>query len=311
MSRALQTPPPARPATTGAARRRAILAILGAAILFAAAAACVKALDGAVPLAQLILFRSVFAFPVLLPLLRQAGGWQALRTSNPAGHVWRMIFGLIGMAGAFYGYATMPLAAVTALGFTMPLFLTVLAVPLLGEHVGWRRGLAVLIGFAGVLVMVRPWGAGDIPLVPSLAVLTGALTWALAMITIRRMGAAGEAGVAIVLWFAIGSSVVAAVASIPVWIWPTPLQWGLLLGIGMVSALAQLLMTEAYRAGEPTLVAPFEYSGIVWTTLLGAVIWAEAPDYWDGVGVLILIGSGLYIWYRETQLGLTRRDPAP
>jgi len=299
MSRALQTVP-------RAGRRRAILAILGAAILFAAAAACVKALDGAVPLAQLVLFRSLFALPVLLPLLSQAGGWRELRTSNPAGHLWRMVFGLIGMAGAFYGYATMPLAAVTALGFTMPLFLTVLAVPLLGETVGWRRGLAVLVGFGGVLLMVRPWGVGDMPLVPSIAVLAASLSWALAMITIRRMGEAGESGVSIVLWFALGSSAVAAIASLPGWTWPSPLQWGLLLGIGMVSALAQLLMTEAYRSGEPTLVAPFEYSGIIWTTLLGVVFWAEAPDLWDGAGALILVASGLYIWHREMQLGLKR-----
>lgn len=299
MSRALQTIP-------RAGRRRAILAILGAAILFACAAACVKALDGAVPLAQLVLFRSVFAFPVLLPLLRRAGGWRELRTTNPAGHVWRTVFGLIGMAGAFYGYATMPLAAVTALGFTMPLFLTVLAVPLLGETVGWRRGLAVLVGFGGVLLMVRPWGLGDTPLLPSLVVLAASLSWALAMITIRRMGEAGESGVSIVLWFALGSSAVAGIASLPGWIWPNATQWLLLLGIGMVSALAQLLMTEAYRSGEPTLVAPFEYSGIVWTTLLGAVVWAEAPDLWDGAGILILVASGLYIWHREMQLGLKR-----
>ncbi len=301
MSPALQTP-------TRAARRRAILAILGAAILFAAAAACVKALHGAVPLAQLVLFRSLFALPVLLPLLRRAGGWRALRTPNPAGHVWRTVFGLIGMATAFYGYATMPLAAVTALGFTMPLFLTLLAVPLLGETVGWRRGSAVLVGFCGVLLMVRPWEAagGDVPLAPSLAVLAGSLSWALAMITIRRMGEAGESGVSIVLWFAIGASGVAAIASLPGWVWPSGTQWLLLIGIGMVSALAQLLMTEAYRVGEPTLVAPFEYSGIVWTTLLGALVWAEAPDLWDGAGILILVGSGLYIWHREMQLGLKR-----
>jgi len=292
--------------TIRAARRRAVLAILGAAILFAGAAACVKTLDGAVPLAQVVLFRSLFAFPVLLPLLRQAGGWGALATPNPMGHVWRTLFGLIGMAGAFYGYASMPLATVTALGFTMPLFLTLLAVPLLRERVGWRRGSAVVVGFAGVLLMVRPFGADAAALLPSLIVLAAALSWALAMITIRRMGEAGESGVSIVMWFAIGSSIVALVWSLPGWVWPDATQWALLLGIGLVSALAQLLMTEAYRAGEPTLVAPFEYSGIIWTTLLGAIIWAEAPDRWDGIGILILVGSGLYIWYREVKLGLKR-----
>lgn len=296
----------AQQAATRATRRRAILAILGAAILFAAAAASVKALDGAVPLAQLVLFRSLFAFPVLLPLLRQAGGWESIRSTNPWGHAWRTLFGLIGMGGAFYGYSTMPLATVTALGFTMPLFLTLLAVPLLRERVGWRRGSAVIVGFLGVLLMVRPFGAGAAELVPSLIVLAAALSWALAMITIRRMGEAGETGVSIVMWFAIGSSAVAFLASLPVWVWPVGWQWLLLLGIGTVSALAQLLMTEAYRAGEPTLVAPFEYSGIIWTTLLGAIIWAEAPDGWDGMGILILVGSGLYIWWREVQLGLKR-----
>jgi len=303
MSHSLQISPSA---ATRASRRRAILFILAAAMLFALAAGCVKALDGAVPLAQVVLFRSIFALPVLLPLLSQAGGWPALRTQYPMGHVWRTIFGLIGMGGAFYGYATMPLATVTALGFTMPLFLTLLAVPLLGESVGWRRGSAVLVGFLGVLLMVRPTGAGAAEMVPSLIVLVAALAWALSMITIRRMGEAGESGVSIVLWFAIGSSIVAFLASLPVWVWPSAWQWLLLLGIGIISALAQLLMTEAYRSGEPTLVAPFEYSGIIWTTLLGAIIWAEAPDGWDGLGIAVLVASGLYIWWRDVQLGLKR-----
>lgn len=294
------------PSATRATRRRAILFILAAALLFALAACCVKALEGGVPLAQVVLFRSIFALPVLLPLLSQAGGWPALRTENPMGHVWRTMFGLVGMGGAFYGYATMPLATVTALGFTMPLFLTLLAVPLLGERVGWRRGSAVLVGFLGVMLMVRPTGAGTVGLWPSLIVLVAALAWALSMITIRRMGEAGESGVSIVLWFAIGSSLVALLLSLPGWVWPDAWQWLLLLGIGIISAGAQLLMTDAYRSGEPTLVAPFEYSGIIWTTLLGAIIWAEAPDGWDGVGIVVLVGSGLYIWWREVQLGLKR-----
>jgi drug/metabolite transporter (DMT)-like permease len=303
MSPSLQITPPV---ATRASRRRAILFILMAALLFALAACCVKALEGGVPLTQVLLFRSIFALPVLLPLLSQAGGWGAIRTAHPMGHVWRTLFGLIGMGGAFYGYATMPLATVTALGFTMPLFLTLLAVPLLGERVGWRRGSAVVVGFLGVLLMVRPTGADAAELMPSLIVLVAALAWALSMITIRRMGEAGESGVSIVLWFAIGSSLVALLASVPGWVWPSAWQWLLLLGIGIISAGAQLLMTDAYRSGEPTLVAPFEYSGIIWTTLLGAIIWAEAPDGWDGLGIAVLVGSGLYIWWREVQLGLKR-----
>ncbi|MCX8134640.1 MAG: DMT family transporter [Roseococcus sp.] len=279
-----------------APRRRAILAVLGAALLFALAAACVKALGGAIPLAQLVFFRSVLALPLLLPLLLAAGGLAALRTTRPMGHLFRTLFGLGGMLAAFYGYATLPLAMVTALGFTMPLFLALLAAPLLGERPAAVRLAAALAGFAGVVLMLRPWRGDAPPTLPVLVVLAGALAWALAMITIRRLGAAGESGVAIVLWFALGSSVLSLFAALPVWVWPDARQWALLLGVGVVSALAQLLMTEAYRKGETTLVAPFEYSGILWTTLLGLLLWAEAPDGWDALGVLVLIGAGLALW---------------
>ena len=276
--------------------RRAILLVMGAAMLFACAAACVKALQGGIPLAQVVLARSVFALPVMLPLVWRAGGWQALRTSNPMGHAGRILWGLIGMAGAFHGYATLPLASVTALGFTMPLFLTLLAVPLLGESIDRRRVGAVLVGFLGVLVMLRPSGGGPGQWPDYAAVLVAALAWALAMISIRRMGEAGESGVTIVAWFAIGCSVVSAVFALPVWVWPGAGQWALLAGVGLISAVAQLLMTEAYRRGDTTLVAPFEYSGIVWTTLLGMLVWAEAPDGYDALGIAILVGCGLYIW---------------
>ena len=147
---------------TAAAQRRAILCVLGASALFALAAALVKAVAPFVPLAELVFFRSAVASVVLLPLLRGEGGWSALRTRRPWSHLGRILAGLAGMFGAFYGYATLPLAAVTALGFAMPLVLAVLAGPLLGERIGWGRAVAVLAGFAGVLVMVEPWrGAGS------------------------------------------------------------------------------------------------------------------------------------------------------
>ena len=87
---------------------------------------------------------------------------------------------------------------------------------------------------------------------------------------------------------------------------PTAAQWLLLAGTGLVSAAAQVMMTEGYRRGEATLLAPFEYSAIVWTTITGALIWAELPDGWDLAGILVLVGSGLYIWRREVALGLRR-----
>jgi drug/metabolite transporter (DMT)-like permease len=304
------TPDPAPPPDTAArlrARRRGILLVIAATAAFALAAACAKTIGPAIPVAEVILFRNLFAIPFLLPVVLASGGLAALATRNPMSHAARTVFGMMGMVGAFYGYVHLPLTTVTALGFTMPLFLTVLSVPLLNERVGWRRGLAVLVGFLGVLLMVRPGAASlDGQGLAVILCLLGSVGWALAMITIRRMGEAGESAVAIVFWFAVGSAVLAGIAAVPGWVWPTPLQWALLGAIGLISALAQVLMTDAYRSGETTLLAPFEYAGIVWTTALGAFIWAELPDGWDFAGIAVLVGAGLYIWHREVTLGVRR-----
>ncbi len=293
--------------TQAGARRRGILCVLGAAAVFGMAAACVKALHGEIPVPQVMLCRNLFAIPALLPLLLRAPeGLGALRTRHPRAHAERLFWGLIGMAGAFYGYAHLPLATATALGFTMPLFLTLIAVLFMGERLRWRRGLAVALGFCGVLVVVRPGGGAGLDLLAAGGVLLGAVGWAMAMVTIRRMGDAGESGVAIVMWFALSAAVVAGVLAVPLWVAPSGTQWALLAGCGVVSALGQVLMTAAYRSGEATLLAPFEYSGILWTALLGAVVWAEVPDAAAFAGIALLVGSGIYIWYREVQLGIRR-----
>ncbi|HEV7266709.1 MAG TPA: DMT family transporter [Falsiroseomonas sp.] len=295
------------PAAIATARQRAILLVLGASATFTLAAAAVKALGGAIPMAQLILFRNLLALPLLFLMLMQVGGLALLRPRFPGMHALRILFGMSGMVGAFAGFTYLPLATATVLGFTMPLFLTALSVVLLGERVGWRRWTAVAVGFAGVLLVARPGAdAAALPLGPVLLVLLGALGWALAMMTIRRLGEAGEHGVTIVIWFAIGSALLAGLATIPVWVEPTPREWLLLGAIGVVSAVAQLLMTEAYRRGETTLLAPFEYSGLLWTMLLGALIWAEWPGAVDLAGFVVLVGAGLFIWWRETRLGVRR-----
>lgn len=298
---------PADAQARASARRRGIILLLVATVGFALSAGFAKAIGARVPVAEVILFRNAFAIPALLPVVLASGGLAALATRNPMSHAARTLFGMMGMVGAFYGYVHLPIATVTALGFTMPLFLTVLSVPLLNESVGWRRGAAVMVGFLGVVLMVRPGGEGmrGEGLAVTLCLL-GSVGWALAMITIRKMGEAGESSVAIVFWFTVGSAALAGIAAVPVWVWPTPLEWALLAGIGLVSALAQVLMTTAYRTGETTLLAPFEYAGIVWTTALGAFIWAELPDAWDFLGIAVLVAAGIYIWHREVVLGVKR-----
>ncbi|MBN8873145.1 MAG: DMT family transporter [Rhodospirillales bacterium] len=296
------------PSLSAAARRHAIVCVLSASATFSFGAAVVKALTESVPIMEIVAARSLVGFLAMLPVLWRQGGIGALATRRPGGHVLRTLYGFIGTVTTIYGYTVLPLATVTALGFAMPLCLTALSVPMLGERVGWRRASAVLVGFGGVMIMLRPWrgGAEALPAFAVGAVLAGVVAWALAMISIRRMGEAGEKNVTIVAWYSLGTALLALVGAVPVWVTPSLGQLAALALAGVLSGTAQLLMTEGYRAGEATLVAPFEYGAIVYTTLLGLVFWGEWPDRWSLLGVAILVGAGLYIWRREVTLGLRR-----
>jgi drug/metabolite transporter (DMT)-like permease len=293
------------PAALARRRARAIAAIVGAAATFAIAATLVKLVAPNIPTVQIVLARCVISLAALTPLIVRAGGIRTLRTRNPAWHLLRTVAGFGGMITAFYGYATLPLAEVTALGFTMPLFLTVLSIPLLGEKVGIRRASAVVVGFLGVLLILRP-GASAIPLGPALVVVFGAVCWAMAMIAIRRMGEGGESNVTIVAWFSIGGTLLAGGLTLPVWVTPSLFETLALIGVGLASTVAQLLMTDAYRRGEPTIVAPFEYSGILWTALIGMLLFDEQPSPTMFAGVAVLVACGLYILHREVKLGRRR-----
>ncbi|MSP05353.1 MAG: DMT family transporter [Acetobacteraceae bacterium] len=291
-------------------RRRAIFLVLAASALFTFSSAIIKSIGPAIPALELIAIRSLFALIPLLPLFARHGGWSALRTRHWGLHAQRTIYGFIGMITAIHGYVALPLVLVTALGFVMPLFLVALSVPLLGEKVGWRRGTAVVVGFLGVLVMVRPWlvfGAGaPVPLLSVAIVVGGVATWALAMIVIRKIGHAGDESVTITAWFTIGGAVMAGVLCVPVWVTPTWAQFLSLAAIGLVAGLAQVLMTEGYRTGETTVLAPFEYGAIVYATALGMGFWGEMPGVWDIIGIVIIVASGLYVWHREATLGICR-----
>jgi drug/metabolite transporter (DMT)-like permease len=291
-----------------AARRHAILYVLSASATFTLGSALVKALTADFPVLEIVMFRSIVGFMVMLPLIARAGGLSALRTRRPIGHGMRTVYGFIGTVTSVYGFGVLPLVTVTALGFAMPLFLTIVSVPLLGERVGPRRASAVVVGLCGVMVMLRPWhvDADSMPLDAVAIVLAGVFTWSLSMINIRQMGDAGERNVTIVSWYSLGTAALAALGCFTDWVTPSPWQLATLVSAGLMSGLAQLLMTEGYRAAETTLVAPFEYGAIIYATVLGIAIWGEWPDAWSLVGIAVLIASGLYIWHREVTLGLRR-----
>lgn len=294
-SAALITPPVALPQRDN---RRGVVFMLLAVSLFSLGDAGVKWLSADYPVLQIVFLRSVAA---LLPLgcyLWFVSGVRALYTRYPAKHLLRSLLG-IGFVGClFYAYAHLPLANVVAIHFAAPLFITALSMPLLGERVGAWRWSAVLVGFVGVLIMVRPRGE-DFNSAAWVAVL-GTLFYALAVIVVRRISRTETSG-AIVFYNLMMAICLSGLATAFHWVPPTPLDWGFFLLIGSLGGMAQICITNAFRFGELSVVAPLEYLTILMATGLGYLIWGDLPDGWVWLGTAVVVASGLVILHRETR----------
>jgi drug/metabolite transporter (DMT)-like permease len=227
-------------------------------------------------------------------------GFASLRTRRVGAHVGRMALGLTAMGLNFMAMILLPLAEATAIGFTVPIFSTVLAALLLGEPTGrWRWG-AVAAGFIGVLVVVQP-GSGDIPALGAAVALVAALLTASVTIVIRKLGAT-EAAATTVFWFAVSSLVPLALAMPLVASAHDPLTWAIIVGLSLAGGLAQLTLTGALRLAPVALVMPMDYTSLVWAALLGAAIFGQLPSPWTWVGAPVIILSGLVIVWREHRL---------
>lgn len=206
----------------------------------------------------------------------------------------------------FYAFALMPLAEVVAIAFSAPLFITALSMPLLGERVGPRRWAAVVVGFAGVLVILRPGTELFQPV--AFLPLTASLFLALAMLQVRLLTRT-ETNIALMTYMTSAGALVTAPFLLSGWVQPTGFDWALIVGMGIIGGTAQYLLTQAFRKAPASLIAPLEYSGILWAGLLGYWLFGEVPDRWVFVGSAIVIASGLYILHRETRLGRLRQKP--
>ncbi|MBM3518115.1 MAG: DMT family transporter [Alphaproteobacteria bacterium] len=282
--------------------------MLSSVAVFSVMDALVKWLAADYSVAQLMFFRSVFAFVPLGVLAWHSGGPAALRTTRPGGHVLRALIGITAMGLFFLALGLMPLADVVAISFAGPLFLTALSVPLLGERVGIRRWAAVVVGFLGVLVIVRP-GPGMFDPV-SLVAVGGAVAYGLAMIMVRKLSAT-ESTVAIVFYFTLSCALVSGLALPFTWVTPPAEDWIALAALGVLGGLGQILMTNAFRRVQAAVVAPLEYTAILFAVALGIVFWNERPDSWTLIGAAVVIACGLYILHRETMRGRGARARLP
>ncbi|HYE00133.1 MAG TPA: DMT family transporter [Alphaproteobacteria bacterium] len=287
-----------------------ILCICGAGALFALMTALIKLLGGRYAVPQIVFFRSAFAFVPLIPLIAAAGLGQTLRTDRPGVHAARSLMGVTAMLLSFSGLQFLPIADATAISYATPFFVTLMGIFLLGETVRLRRWAALIAGFLGVLIIVRPGAdSGVAPLGAFLAIAAAFFT-AGVLTVIRRFGRY-EKSLTIVVYFSLTCTLVSGAMLPFVWRTPDLPDLLLLIGCGLIGGTAQVLMTRAYQAAPVSVLSPFDYTTMIWATLYGYLFWGDVPGLNVLAGTAIVAASGLYILYREAQLGRPASPPKP
>lgn len=282
----------------------------------------IKQLSGDYALHQIVFIRSAIGIVFSLILVQMEGGWAILRTKAPGLHALRGILIVTSNLTYFTALAVIPLADATALFFVAPLMITLLSIPFLGEKVGpWRIG-AVVTGFVGVLIMLQPWSgeARDVPLLILLLPLVAALTYALNQVLTRQLGATSKASALAVYIqgmfilvsagffvvagdgrFAEGLESPSLIFLLRAWVWPEGVDRWFLLGLGLNSAVIGYCISQAYRLSDAATVAPFEYTGLPLAVMWGWLIWGELPGSSVTTGIVLIVGSGLFVFLRERQ----------
>ena len=247
---------------------------------------------------ELAFFRNGFALVFLaIPLLRL--GTAPLRTTHPWLHLLRGALTTCSMLSFFTALSITPLAQVTALSFTAPMFATILAIFFLDEVVRIRRWAAIIIGFAGTLVILRP-GVTEFDL-GSMLTLFSASTWGAAIIVTRVLGRT-ESSHTITFYLALVMTVLSFLPATYVWVWPESSQYLWLLLIAGFGTVTQLCVTQALRMGETAVVMPIDFFKLIWATAFGFFLFSESPDSMTLVGGGMIFASATYIAYRESKL---------
>jgi len=284
------------------------------ALAFTLMSAGIKRVSADYPTGEIVFFRSAFAIVPLLAWL----GWRgdlinSIRTSDLGGHLLRGIISSCGMFSGFVALAYLPLSDAIAIGYASPLIVVVLAALILKETVRAYRWSAVMVGFVGVLIMLMPHlEAGAItgrlsggPAVGALFALVGAFCSAGATIQVRRLLMTEKTG-AIVLYFSLLTTLLGLLTVVLGWRLPGTADAALLVVIGVLGGIGQILLTQSFRYADASLIAPFEYTTMLWAFLIGWFAFAQAPHEAVIVGAGIVAAAGLFVLWREHRLGLMR-----
>jgi len=270
--------------------------------IFTSTGVMIRLLSEQIESVQTAFFRAAIGLALLAPYIA-TGRVQPWKSPRIAGHFWRTTMGTTSMVLGFYALSMLPLADATAIAFSQPLFSVVVAALIAGEKVRWRRWTATVVGFVGVLVMVRP-GEGSLQL-GALVALANAACVAISIFLVKRLSDS-EAPLMILTQFAIFSTLLLAVPAIWVWRWPDPWGWVLAVAIALTATVGQYFWVQAFKAGEMSAVAPFEYMRLPFAVFMGWLMWGEMPVIWTYVGAAIVIASALYIAHREARLARER-----
>jgi drug/metabolite transporter (DMT)-like permease len=301
---------------------KAILFTLISSLMFAAMSSLVRFLGDGFPVGQVVFFRATFAIlPVVLIYSIRGELRQAVYTRRPFGHVGRGFFSVGGMFLNFASLARLPVVDATAISFTSPLITVALSAIFLKEQVRFYRWSAVIIGFIGVVVML--WQQFDlsryantstvatsVAAIGAICGLVGATFNAGAVIQTRRL-TASETTSSIVFYFSLFCALV-GLATLPfAWVTPDPTQLVALIATGVIGGLSHIFLTESYRNAPQSVVAPFGYSAMLWALIFGYVFLGEVPTFLVLVGAAIVAAAGLFVVFRERQLGKREIDVPP
>lgn len=284
------------------------------ALLFALMSALVRQLGDVAPVGQMVFFRSAFAIPPVLMIYAFRGELRsAVRTGRPLGQLGRGMLSVCGMFTNFSALTRLPLADATAIQFASPLITVALAAIVLKERVRIYRWSAVLVGFAGVIVMLIPHFdvghyagiAGAVAAIGSLFAITSAVCNAGTVIQTRRL-TQSETTSSIVFYFSLVCAIAGALTLPFDWYTPTAAELAGLISLGVLGGVAHIFLTESYRHATASVIAPVDYSSMLWALVLGYWMFGELPSVLVYLGATIVAGAGLFVIWRERQLGLKR-----
>ena len=271
--------------------------MLGAVVAFSLMDVCLKLLSPHYPAMQVAALRGLTSLPLVLLWIALTGGFAQVRPRRWLLHLLRGVLAVLMLSSFAFALRDLPLAEAYSLFFVAPLLVTALAVPLLGERVGWRRWVAILIGLAGVLVVLRP-DAARMSNLGSAAVLVAAVSYALSAITVRVLGRT-ESTQSMVFWMISLLTIFAVASAWNSWAQVRLEDTPILLTLAISGALGQYAITEAFKHSDASIVVPFDYTALIWGIGFDWLIWHTTPDRMMLIGASIIIASGLYLIRRE------------